>query len=204
MYDQSYEDYMRSVLGYNCNPCMDNNTTYEDYGMYSTMNTPMNMNMNSFNAAELEAMYPEIYRIVNPMVCKACDMNTKPICEQTIDEMTAEIYASIEVQEVDTKQVREEKVENRNGDVKNPNAKTEIRETRQQNFLLRDLIKILILNRILGGGGRPPRPPFPGPGPVPPRPPMPPRPPRPPFPGGPGPVIPPRPQPRDYNGYSQF
>ncbi len=62
-----------------------------------------------------------------------------------------------------------EVVENREG--------KETRSPRPSNPLLRDLIRILILNQLLGGGlfhGRPPmRPPFPGPGPYG----------RPPFPG---------------------
>ena len=68
----------------------------------------------------------------------------------------------------------------KNGDVRNPNAKEpETRsDTRQRNFLLRDLIRILILREL----GRPNRPgPNPMPPPRPPRPPMPPRPPRPPM-----------------------
>ena len=43
----------------------------------------------------------------------------------------------------------------------------ETRQIRVNNPLLRDLIRILILNQILGGNRppqRPPRPPFPGPG----------------------------------------
>lgn len=86
--------------------------------------------------------------------------------------------------------------------MRNPNVKKEEenRASRPNNYLLRDLIKILILNQLLGrpqpprpGPGRPP---FPGPGPLPPRPP---------FPGGPGPVRPPMPpQPRDYNDNVMF
>ena len=59
----------------------------------------------------------------------------------------------------------------KNGDVRNPNAKEpEVRnETRQRNFLLRDLIRILILRELLRRRQRPPMPPM-----RPPRPPMPP------------------------------
>ena len=61
------------------------------------------------------------------------------------------------------------------------------RESRISNFTLRDLIKILILNRLFGGNRphRPPRPPFPGGPGMPPRPPT-----RPPFPGGRPPMRP--------------
>lgn len=75
-----------------------------------------------------------------------------------------------------------------------------LRENRQQNSTLRDLIKILILLRLFGNRPnrpRPPRTPFPG-GPG-----------RPPFPGGRppmGPGGPNRPpiQPRDYSEYLNF
>ena len=54
----------------------------------------------------------------------------------------------------------------KNGDVKNPRSK-ETRRPRPNNYLLRDLIRILILRELLSGGrpGFPPRPgPNPGPG----------------------------------------
>ena len=89
--------------------------------------------------------------------------------------MTDEIYVNFEAEDTQTSNMR---TPLKNGDVRNPNAKEpEVRqETRQRNFLLRDLIKILILRELLKNR-RPNRPPFP-PG----RPPMPP--PRPPM--GPG------------------
>ena len=65
-----------------------------------------------------------------------------------------------------------------------------ITETRHSNSTLRDLIKILILNQILGNRPRPPRPP------------------RPPFPGGRPPMgpggRPPIIQPREYPDYLEF
>ena len=84
--------------------------------------------------------------------------------------MTENVYKSIEIDlKIETKNV----------------SKQEDRQVGTNNNFLRDLIRILILQKIIGGGHRspmpprPPRPPFPGgpnPGP---------RPPRPPFPGGP-------------------
>ena len=66
------------------------------------------------------------------------------------------------------------------------NETLEDRQVGARNNFLRDLIRILILKEIIGGGNRP-------------RPPMPPHPPRPPFPGGPGgrPPFPP-PHPREF------
>lgn len=185
MYYQNYEDYMRSVLGYpNSTP-----NTYDDYYDEMTQATPNILE-------EREEWYPEIYRIVYPMVCKTCDdIGNRDITEQLIDEMTNNIYINLEVEE---KEDEAPKQELRNGDVRNPRAKEPERETRQRrpnNPALRDLIRILILREIFDRRRprppvRPPRPPMPGP--------------RPPFPGGPRPSFPggpgmPPPMPRNYN-----
>ena len=90
---------------------------------------------------------------------------------------------------------------NRENKVESTPTIREYRQTRR-NSTLQDLIKILILNQLLGGNFRPPRPPRPRPpfpdGPIPnPRPPFPGGPgsnPRPPFPDGPNPRPPMRPR----------
>ena len=176
-------------------------------------------------------MYPEIYKIINPMVCRMCDNNTQPVSEYLIEQMTDDIYDNVvnrvEIQNVINLNIgtRETDVEintnreennrsnsstlnlqnrgttnsantssslsssNNNATIKNKEIKeTDERETRspiprRRNRLLRDLIRILILNRLIRPG-RPNRPPF-RPGPGGPRPPFPNRPgmgPRPPFP----------------------
>ena len=88
MYNQTYEDYIRSILGY---PNQMDNT-------YST-NTRENVYMQSMsdvNSDEIEQFYPEIYKIVYPMVCKVCNNNTRPITKELIESMTNDIYFSIE------------------------------------------------------------------------------------------------------------
>ena len=132
---------------------------------------------------ETEDLYPDIYRIVNPVVEEVCNRNrNKNITEELVRAMTEEVYSNVEGNsslQVDV----QVKTELKNGDVRNPNVKKP--ETRQKNFLLNDLIRILILKNLLRP--RPPvRPPFPGPGP---RPPFPGPGPRPPYPG-PGPRTP--------------
>lgn len=171
MNDSIYEQYMRNVLGYQAM----NNNTYDMY--YDNWDMSNMASMNNIQMQELENCYPEIYTIVYPMVQRACSQNTRPITRELIDNMTDEIYYSIEDKEM---------LENRNKE-----EKGEDRQIRR-NTNLNDLIRILILRELLGRpgfpGGRPPRP-------RPPRPPM-----RPPM----GP--PPRPQPRpgmgNFNRYS--
>ena len=178
MNNSIYDEYMRNVLGYQP---MDNNTyNYDMYYDNFEMANMSNMSaMSNMQREELEGCYPEIYRIVYPMVQKTCNQTTRPITRELIDSMTDEIYFSIEDREM---------TENRNNSKDEKSVKaTESKEDRQitfRNSTLRDIIRILLLREFIGRpgvpGGRPPRPPM--------RPPM--GPPRPPM----GP--PPRPQPR--------
>ena len=171
MNDSIYEQYMRNVLGYQAM----NNNTYDMY--YDNWEMSNMASMNYIQMQELENCYPEIYTIVYPMVQRACSQNTRPITRELIDNMTDEIYYSIEDKEM---------LENRNKE-----EKGEDRQIRR-NTNLNDLIRILILRELLG------RPGFPGgrlPRPRPPRPPM-----RPPM--GPPPRTQPRPGIGNFNRYS--
>lgn len=152
-----YEEYMRSVLGYNQTPNNIYTNTYDDY--YYDMQYLNNSNniSSNVNTEILDTMYPEIYRIVYPMVCKICTQNSqREITRELIDSMTEEIYLNIEPEERQETLNTTARTVLKNGDVRNPNSKEpETRnETRQRNFLLRDLIRILIL-RELGRTNRP-------------------------------------------------
>ena len=187
MYYQNYEDYMRQVLGY---PINDPNI-YETYN-YSNENTySSNRVQNNLTEAEIKALYPESYNIIYPLVCKACEANNEPISKSVVDKMADDVYKlvernetvvniKIEAQNRENSRVSARQEMKRELTPKRTPIKTETRETGQPNNpLLRDLIKILILQRLFGGGAIiPPRP-------MPPRPPFPPvGPGRPPFPGG--------------------
>lgn len=187
MYYQNYEDYMRQVLGY---PINDPNI-YETYDYRNENTYSLNQVQNNLTEAEMKALYPDSYNIIYPLVCKACEANNEPISKSVVDKMTDDVYKLVERNET----VVNIKIETQNRENSHVSArqemkreltpkrtpiKTETRETRQQNNpVLRDLIRILILQRLFGGGAiTPPRP-------MPPRPPFPPvGPGRPPFPGG--------------------
>lgn len=153
----SYEEYMRTVLGYQPSYLTDVYAQEEYYAMSPNRNelsyTPMQQN--------LERFYPECYNKIYPAVCKACSQCSGQLTMEQLEKMTDDIYDSIYIVEVRKEEKNTKAVENR--------------ETRRENPI-RDLIKILILRELLGGGvpifpgPRPPRPrpPFPGP-----RPPMP-------------------------------
>ena len=160
-----YEEYMRNVLGYNQIPNNIYTNTYNDYYYDNNyLNNPANNDM-------LNDMYTEIYRIIYPMVCRVCSQNnSREMTKEMIENMTEEIYRNVEPSEPQTTTTPNQiqRMPLKNGDVRNPNAKEEQvtrSEVRQKNFILRDLIKILILRELLGNQRPPhmprlPRPPM--------------------------------------------
>lgn len=191
MYNETYDDYIRSILGYP--PARSYEDSYQDYrnqNMNYNMTSNMNTNyMNTTSDMDLESCYPEIYKIVYPMVCKKCDSVRMPVTNDDIQNMTDEIYFALEGRaEVQLNinlgnEVRSSEISNTNvaktadkkPDVKISETSSQNRETRQFNRNLRDLIQILLIRELLRRRRR--RPPIPGP-----RPPM-----RPPFRPGFGP-----------------
>mgnify|MGYP004515943237 FL=1 len=167
-----YEEYMRSVLGYNQIPnniYTGSSPTYDNY--YYDTSYLNSRNYNNVNDDEIENLYPDIYRIIYPMVCKSCSQNSgRDITRDLVDTMTDDIYYNIEPDERQPSANTARPVL-KNGDVRNPNAREpETRgETRQGNPVLKDLIRILVLrellrrrpNRPLVPPHRPPRPPMP-------------------------------------------
>lgn len=174
--NESIDDYIRSVLGY-----PNNNSMYVDNNQmdYFMMNQQANRN------EELERCYPEIYRILYPMINNRCSRIAEPITSELIDSITDEIYSAIEVNNeinlnINLQNTTATTTNNRamsKEAVRNQQTQENRQENRQfRNRNLQDLIKILIIRELLnrpGDWGRPPmRPPMPPPG-------------RPPFPGGP-------------------
>lgn len=175
MYNQSYEDYMQSVLGYSIGP-----EIYHTYDNYEGYTNVANRSLVS------EEYFPDIYKKINPIICEECNKNTRPFSRELAEEITEQIYQRIQNEKVIALE------EHTIGETRNNTKDTGNIENRQgkNRNLLKDLILILTLQQLSGRTDRPPRPPYPGPG-------MPP--PRPPFPGGPRP-----PQHRGYNSYLQF
>ena len=188
MYNETYDDYIRSILGYP--PARGYEDNYQDYrnqNMSMNYNMASNMNTNSMNSTsdmDLESCYPEIYKIVYPMVCKKCDSVRMPVTNDDIQNMTDEIYFALEgrtevqlninlgneVRSSETSNTNVAKTVDKKPDGKISEASSQNRETRQFNRGLRDLIQILLIRELLRRRRRR-RPPMPGP-----RPPM-----RPPF-----------------------
>lgn len=203
MYNETYDDYIRSILGYPArNQFEQYNQEMPEYQSYQEYRNPtFNTNINiSGNNVELENSYPEIYKIVYPMVTKKCEnVRSETFSKSDIENMTDEIYYALEEKQEkrininltnnisSTKSQNSSaistsaKVENKRPDVKISQKAIENSEKRQINNGLRDLIQILLIRELLNRQRPPFRPPMPNPPGSGPRPPM-----RPPFRPGPG------------------
>lgn len=203
MYNETYDDYIRSILGYPArNKLEQYNQEMPEYQNYQEYRNPtFNTNINiSGNNVELENSYPEIYKIVYPMVAKKCEnARSETFSKSDIENMTDEIYYALEEKQEKRININltndingtktqnssavstSVKVENKRPDVKISQKAIENSEKRQINSGLRDLIQILLIRELLNRPRPPFRPPMPNPPGPGPRPPM-----RPPFRPGPG------------------
>lgn len=173
--NQSYDEYIRSILGYP----MTNENIYQTNPYYEQYNMTYRQD---YNNDDLESFYPEIYKIIYPMIRKACITNNNPLNRETIENMVDDIYFSVEsdnvfnvninlqnnteslqnrssknIQKLEKQPVKEnEKLENK--------AIVENRGEDRQfgNRNLRDLIKILLIRELLQNRrpNRPGMPPF--------------------------------------------
>ena len=142
MYNSNYEEYMQNVLGYNIRP---QNTYQMPENIYEMQRG------SSYENMDLENLYPDIYRMIQPMVQKVCMRATGVINEEMISSMTDEVYNAMSEETRDVKKSSNE--------VRTSNSQNvrKVEEPRQNNFLLRDLIRILIIKELLRRRpGRPP------------------------------------------------
>ena len=173
MYDNQYEEYIRSVLGYSSTANMNQNQMYQN-----EYPNPSQISMRN----DLEAFYPEIYKIIYPMVQKACDGNMGANSREEIEQMTDEIYSAIEdnnqinlninlgntvsttnLNTQNRNELHKEEVQKKSSEkqeVENRNTEGESRISPRNNNL-RDLIKILLIRELLRRRHNhfPPRPP---------------------------------------------
>ena len=161
MYDNQYEEYIRSVLGYPSTANMNQNQMYQN-----EYPNPSQISMRN----DLEAFYPEIYKIIYPMVQKACDGNMGANSREEIEQMTDEIYSAIEdnnqinlninlgntisttnLNTQNRNELHKEGVQKKSSEkqeVENRNTEGESRISPRNNNL-RDLIKILLIRELL-------------------------------------------------------
>lgn len=172
MYYNDYEEYMRDVLGYNS---IQPNIHKENYyasqmGMLNQLNQttqqnqvnqmhsnfiPRNLNTNTFFKSNIEDLYPDIYKVVNPVISKICKKNTKPITEDVLEDMVTEVFNNVNIDDINIVNINIETKDTRKTSSKDIRENKENKDNRDDrrrrpnNQILRDLIKILILNQIL-------------------------------------------------------
>lgn len=200
---QSYEDYMRSVLGNSYANEYTNVPTYANPANVQTqtnMSSQMNMpnqprmsnmtnqsnmsNQTSFQSSmrenteqnmeeseeilRIQRMYPDIYCLLMPMVNKIVEENNdREITDNLIESMTMEIYNNIEDDMINSSRTTNSKTNNtmaqssQTGNTQRQSTQSNSTTTRNTvsntmqnsrrigNPTLRDLIKILIIRRLL-------------------------------------------------------
>ena len=187
-YSPYYNTYESSIVR---NNNLDNNENYYDYPFLKDYEIPTN-HVNQYVTSrnftlEIESLYPEIYTIIYPMVKKLCSTNSRPITENTLNEMANEIYNNIETDNtlnlnISVASVKSESRSSSNSS-NNKTINSEKNNDNNRNYNpLRDLIKILLIRELIEnynlGFSQKPRPfqpmPFPPPNPNIPRYPRPP------------------------------
>jgi len=184
MYNNVYQEYINNMMG-----TMPRNEMDFQNSLPMNLNTYGNFQNQSPTNMELEKLYPDLYKLLYPMIQAACMRNTKPLNAETIDEMVNDIYSNFTSDEAIslninlTNEVRSgtssnSKVEKNSNTKISTTSQTETRNKsegenrvirRPNNYLLNDIIRILLIRELLGRPGnfppnRPGFPPIPGPG----------------------------------------
>lgn len=149
----SYEEYMSNMLGYHINHtneenCIGSNILMEKECMEDTYH----------NDLEYLECYPEIYKIVYPMVCKACMNVTGDITIEIVNKITEEIYINLEnvenIEFVENNTMIHNDMRRRHYQRQITNMPERKVENRRRNTLLNDLIRILVIRELLSPGRR--------------------------------------------------
>ncbi len=112
------------------------NNLYSPYhNTYETM---------SKNIKEIENMYPEIYKIVYPIIQKICNQSSRPISENNLDELTDYIYNIIETDNTLNSSDTVPNIIDEKESVQSNN-----RENRKNPTYIKDLIKILLIRELI-------------------------------------------------------
>ena len=166
MYYQNNDDYMRDFFYFNQNPTMNNNVGCGC--MQNNMNNNNYMNNNNNN---LENLYPNIYRILQPVVRRVvAGNNYQYITEEVLNNMVDTVYnivdgdRTINNGQVSTVRTETNSTTNSTADARRTvtttnannsnNSQNITMQTRNNemnnncNVLFKDLIKILILQEI--------------------------------------------------------
>ena len=153
-------NYMQDLNYYNQNPSVGFNPYITNNYQTQTMNMNPQMPMQQQN---LNAMYPAVYRIISPVASQVlANNNTGYLTEDALNSMVDTVYNIVEgdinVENNSNSVSNSSSNDNSNGSncsrtsTTNPSSTTNSTTTsgaNRQNALLRDLIKIMLLNDII-------------------------------------------------------
>lgn len=164
----SYEEYMNNLLG-KCNQIEQEIPIQENIVIDSKIEEVQDNEINIYeqDISKYEILYPDIYKKIYPMVCKRCLNVQEDITKELLESIANEIYETVEKDE--EQEDRKETIKNNSysyfknyrnyRNIPKIEEKGIHRETRTKNYLLNDLIKILVLRELIGNGMRPSHPP---------------------------------------------
>ena len=148
-------DYMRDFFYYNQSP---NQNMNMNYGYMPNNNMMRNNNNNN-----IENLYPNIYRILRPVVRKVVSgSNYQYLTEEVVSNMVDTVYNIVEGdRNTRTTEVNAEPAETRRSSVTSNTTQTQTStqsrtnhsNNTEYNNLLKDLIRILVLQEILNRNG---------------------------------------------------
>ena len=121
MYNNIFQEYINKMIG----------------GTPRIESIFVNNDFHNQNNMELDRLYPDLYKLLYPMIKTACLRNTKPITAEKIEEMVKEIYSNFHNEETSQTSIK----------VKNKG--TEINKVEKaNNDFLKDVIKILLIKEV--------------------------------------------------------
>ena len=140
MFYPSYEDYMRDIFYFN--GLQQNNMGYPYMGFY-------NQNLNDY--------FPSIYKIVNPVVQKVVSGNNYQFTNEDSVNNIVDVVMGITAGDInnlentgnsDLNSRRQNQSQSSNCNSSNSNMNSQSQDIKENNALLRDLIKILTIKEL--------------------------------------------------------
>lgn len=141
MHYSNYDDYMNTILGYS------NFNANVNYTNRSMSTTPCQDMCSHYD--NLERLYPEVYKVIYPIIFSVCSHVNLPITEEMLQSMTDNVYDQVEKDG----RINIEVYVN----MKSTENDTSVSETTRQpmmphhrNRFFNDFIRILLLRELLG------------------------------------------------------
>lgn len=149
--------YMQDLNYYNQNPVQ--NFGYNPYMMNNFQNQQFPIGMGMQNQQNLKSMYPATYRVICPVVSQVvANNNTQYITEDSLNNMVDKVYNIVQGDINLSENLNETSTEATQvaSNTRNSSSNSSTNSTNNsncgkntQNALLRDLIRIMILNEII-------------------------------------------------------